>query len=533
MQTSEKEPFRLRFLLERDYLARRVQNLRSLKDVLKRVGGLLLYVYYRFFEHSYFVVRYRILRRSYYGLERAYYAVRGWVLLVCHWVYSYRYKERLHRLLDVTLDCSQLSAKRIVQTKIALPLCRVFSARQEAHAVADAIYVDLANGYFQAGDTRSTIATLEAFLHHVRERDNIFLRNKILNKLEYVKKESVLTSKPLKLEVALTGRCNIKCVMCVQDGSHAGELTQERCDEIRAHMPYLEMINWIGGEVFMSPFFEPLYDEAARYPRLKQNIITNGLYINERWAEKLAKNSGILLVSIDGLTTETYERIRRGGKFNNLTASLTCLKTAFAAHPRADETNRLAMNFILMKDNLHELMSILDFAQRFGINLVQIGNLLKFEPESVYQAQRIDTDPALVDWFMDTARPWLLREGAARKIKVEPIPTFDRPAKPSQTAPTPGYVPTPPHNPPDSPCPYPWSSFSADDKGRVRPYCRCGRDETFAGNVYEETIASAWNSAGMGRYRLLARNIDEDALACRRCPNRNYRLFAKLWDALW
>jgi MoaA/NifB/PqqE/SkfB family radical SAM enzyme len=387
-------------------------------------------------------------------------------------------------------------------------------------------YADLANIYYKRGERYQAISALEEFRDHFLDPADLFLANKITNKIEFLGGKTTLKSKPLKLEVALLDQCNLRCTMCLQTSFGQHEITEERYREILALIPYLEVVNWIGGEVFLSPYFEPLFDEASRYPRLKQTLITNGLRIDARWADKLARNKTSLLVSIDAFTAPTYERIRKGAKFPKLLESLTHLKAAFAAHPLAEIPDRFAINCILMRQNIEEIDRIIGFAHDYGFHSVQISGLWPFEPESEYREQNVELDPALARRFTETIMPRILREGAEKKVLIRHMPGFTRAGQ--------GPTAAAANHPVDRTfltCAYPWGSFFADAKGAVKPFCLCG---TFpAGDVYRQSIAEIWNGEGMRKYRELADVNANDELMCRRCDMASYRFQMKLCDPLW
>ena len=66
-------------------------------------------------------------------------------------------------------------------------------------------------------------------------------------------------------------------------------MPEKTVDELVGLFPYLEVINWQGGEVFLVDYFEGLMNKASEYPNLKQQVVTNGSLLNERWAAKLAR----------------------------------------------------------------------------------------------------------------------------------------------------------------------------------------------------------------------------------------------------
>ncbi|MEK7720970.1 MAG: radical SAM protein, partial [Elusimicrobiota bacterium] len=349
---------------------------------------------------------------------------------------------------------------------------------------------------------------------------------------ELLQRTIVLKSKPLKLEIPLTDKCNLSCIMCLQRTHGKHEITGRTCREIGALIPYLETINWIGGEACLSPYFESLFDEAARYPRLRHNIITNGLFIDERWAEKLAKTRTCVCVSVDGFTAETYEYVRRGARFDDLVGALTRLQKYFPAYP-VSGMPRLILNFVLMKRNCKDLEHLVDFARRFGIKTVQINPLNPFQPDSEYREQNPGADPELMQWYLNIAVPRLQREAAEKNIQVG-LPDLGRIVAQTNVAALTGggkeNIPVPSSDTIDLTCPYPWGSLFSDPEGRVGPFCQCGT--AFGGNVYQEGILAAWNGDVMRRYRQLAGDNDS-SLGCKTCVMKHYRLAAGLCDPLW
>src|SRR3569832_2081737 len=211
-------------------------------------------------------------------------------------------------------------------------------------------YADLADLHYKKGERYQALSVLEEYRERFLDTSDAYLANKILNKIEFLGGKTELKSKPLKLEIALLDQCNLRCTMCLQTAFGEHEISDERHREILDLAPYLEVVNWIGGEVFLSPHFEPLFDAAARVPRIRQHIITNGLKIDARWAEKLARSNVSLLVSIDAFTAPLYEKIRKGARFDALLSALTHLQSAFAAFtPQHGNPEPIALNFELLR----------------------------------------------------------------------------------------------------------------------------------------------------------------------------------------
>jgi MoaA/NifB/PqqE/SkfB family radical SAM enzyme len=156
------------------------------------------------------------------------------------------------------------------------------------------------------------------------DKDAIFFRNKMLNELEISQKNIILESKPMYLGVTLSSKCNLRCIMC-RVAENTWDVSQNIITEIIRLFPFLKRISWQGGEVFLLDYFGELFEKAAFYPNLKQTIVTNGLLIDKKWAEKLARCNADIIFSIDGVTKKTYEHIRRGARFEDLIRSIETL----------------------------------------------------------------------------------------------------------------------------------------------------------------------------------------------------------------
>ncbi|MBN2407444.1 MAG: radical SAM protein [Elusimicrobia bacterium] len=245
---------------------------------------------------------------------------------------------------------------------------RFLKAYNMGYRKAD-IYDDLMYSCYRLGDSGplrriGTTAEREA-------ADLPFIGNKLLNMTEIIEGKEELRSFPRRLIVTVTSKCPLKCRMCeITDKSW--ELPGRTVDEICRLFPYLEFVQWLGGEVFMSDSFEYLFDKASGFPGLKQTMSTNGLLLDKRWAEKLAINGVGVTYSIDGITGDTYEAIRTGASFDRLIKSLGLLNDAALAK---GSKSGISMNFVVMEKNVGEISGIVDFMKRNGISEVNISPL--------------------------------------------------------------------------------------------------------------------------------------------------------------
>lgn len=107
--------------------------------------------------------------------------------------------------------------------------------------------------------------------------------------------------------MTLTTQCNLNCIMCTR--ARSGKfLSRQAIDKIKDVLPYVKRITWQGGEAFAHDYLEDIFNYINdNFAHVKQDIITNGILINEKWAKTLAQLNALLSVSIDSIDDKVYE----------------------------------------------------------------------------------------------------------------------------------------------------------------------------------------------------------------------------------
>ncbi|MDD3923436.1 MAG: radical SAM protein, partial [Endomicrobiaceae bacterium] len=192
------------------------------------------------------------------------------------------------------------------------------------------------------------------------------LNNILLNEKEIKEHKIILESKPRILEITLTNKCNLNCIMCSNIKMKDWDIPVQIKDEVIALMPYLEQINWLGGEVFLYKNFEELFDIAAKN-YVKQIISTNALLMTESIIKKFMYYDVELSISIDGITKEIYEKIRIGGSFAKLISQLNLInKLKYLYNPRMKK--RLCI--VVLEENYSQLEDAVDFAHEYEFDSI-------------------------------------------------------------------------------------------------------------------------------------------------------------------
>jgi hypothetical protein len=171
---------------------------------------------------------------------------------------------------------------------------------------------------------------------------------------------------------ALSNRCNLGCVMCTPAlssrlRSEAGmapmpsPYDEQFFADLEPFLADLKVAKFLGGEPFLIPDHRRVWemiDRLGASPKIE--VTTNGTvwtplvdWVTDRFAVDIS-------VSVDAVTAETYESIRRGGDFGEMRSNLD----RFADRCRSRGTN-LHLSFCLMTHNWWELAPFLVWAEEY------------------------------------------------------------------------------------------------------------------------------------------------------------------------
>ncbi|MBF0342840.1 MAG: radical SAM protein [Nitrospirae bacterium] len=179
-----------------------------------------------------------------------------------------------------------------------------------------------------------------------------------------------------RLAIDTNNACNLRCIMCYMS-------LREHRSQFRV-MP-LEMFESIALDVFtrvrvleLSCGYEPFLTKgfidylrvARRYCRGSISVCTNatllddtiiGTIVGERLLDEI-------IVSIDGLTGATYNKVRVNGDFNRVLAALRSIKE----HRGNRDAPVVRINYTMLRLNVEELEGVYEFARQYGVGIVQL-----------------------------------------------------------------------------------------------------------------------------------------------------------------
>ena len=170
-------------------------------------------------------------------------------------------------------------------------------------------------------------------------------------------------------EIEINKNCNLDCVMCNTALSErpnfnmALHLFEDTVRTARDLDPQGLLALHTIGEPLVNPLL-PEYLAILRRYGMRIRLSTNALRLKEKLPIifEHADVIAILRFSIDGACQETYEKIRRPGKFSRLMENMEAFHEEHTKRPCLD---RLEMDSIVSSDVQHELAHHLDFYSKY------------------------------------------------------------------------------------------------------------------------------------------------------------------------
>lgn len=176
---------------------------------------------------------------------------------------------------------------------------------------------------------------------------------------------------PTAMEVEITNRCNLNCIMC-RGGSQVKksscppqDMDMETFSKLLKKLKFLNLLSFRGrGEPLMNPQLEEMVI-LAKSQGIRVRISTNGMLLDAKKAETLLSLPiHEISISIDACNPHTYAKIRKGGDLNLV---LHNLKTLAKLNQKQGRTKLMVM-FVVMRSNYKELYGLYEKIKGLGVS---------------------------------------------------------------------------------------------------------------------------------------------------------------------
>ena len=349
-----------------------------------------------------------------------------------------------------------------------------------------------------------------------------------------------MSGPPVSINLHLTRRCNLRCVMCEQHRHTPGptglswydphrELPLstwvDLMDQVAAFRPRLYLT---GGEPTLYPHFSALLTEARRRGFVV-HLQTNGTLL-DRMADNLV-DAGVEMVtiSLDG-PSEVHDAIRgQEGAFRK-----TCegIKALAAARNRRHSPNPIIIiNCVVSKASLPTLDQMVPLAHELGADILQIQHTIFNTPANI-QRHNLALSPEFAARAQLDLAPPSIPEGEYYESKIAPadlpglLDQFREARRLAKDRLKLLFLPNlPPHllgpyyldltHPFPQECKSPWKVCRILPDGTVSPCLHL-----VAGNIATQPFMEIWNGPRMRRLRqIISRRLFP---GCVRCCSRSF-----------
>lgn len=186
---------------------------------------------------------------------------------------------------------------------------------------------------------------------------------------------------PNSIAIEPTTSCNLRCPECPSGlrsftrptGMLSPSLFENVLKEIGKTLSYTTL--YFQGEPYLNPNFLDLVKIASKY-NVYSATSTNAHYLDKETAIKTVK-SGLsrAIISIDGITQESYESYRIGGSLKKV---LEGTKNLIEAKKDLNSSIEIIFQFLVVKPNEHEIENAKKLAKEVGVDAI------KFKTAQIY-----------------------------------------------------------------------------------------------------------------------------------------------------
>lgn len=318
---------------------------------------------------------------------------------------------------------------------------------------------------------------------------------------------------PLHVQLETTTACNLNCLTCPRSDriDSAQDMDFEIFKMIYDQIKPLRInLSGLGEPLACKDIFK-----IASYASQNGSLInfpTNFTLANKYKDKILQSGISQIKVSIDAANPDTYLNIRGIDKFEEIIESIRTLNDLKIKKDL--KKPEIRFNFALMKENIQELVEIINLAYRLKVEVIyfqdlvylnlegkkanivgglNVENLRKYltAAEKAARQKRIKTN----------LRIWL-KDLELYANKMQPVEKF----KPNMRV-----------------CYFPWFSTYIEVNGNVRPCPHVGfkADEGIMGNVFEDRFEDIWNGELYKAFRRDIKNRQRPFTVCKTCIPKN------------
>ena len=253
------------------------------------------------------------------------------------------------------------------------------------------------------------------------------------------------------------------------------EVFREILEKLNPDLIHLTL--YFQGEPMLNRHFTEMV-QMARSQKIFVATSTNGHFLDAENVDKIIKSDlSHLIISLDGLDQETYEKYRIKGNLQTVTEGINRMVEAKKASKSSSPF--IELQFIVMRHNEHQVNEVKEFARKAGVDRLSLKTA---------QVYNFNQERTIIPTLKEKSRYRQMPDGSwviAKKIRNR--------------------------------CRRIWSSIVITWDGKVVPCCYDKNADHQTGNLLEESINTLWKNQLYTSFRkkVLSRRSEIDI--CRNC----------------
>lgn len=204
-------------------------------------------------------------------------------------------------------------------------------------------------------------------------------------RLSLLSKKVILKHYPPAVMIEPTNTCNLKCPLCPSGNSSLkrarGMMSLQDFQRIvnQIHHHTAMLILWNQGEPYLNPDFNRMVAYAARKKLYTMTSTNASLALD--YEAIIRSGLDRIIISMDGISEETYNSYRINGDFALV---LDNMKELIKAKSRLkSKTPFIVWQFIIMRQNEHEIPTVRSKAQELGVDCLEFKTVQIYKPEDL------------------------------------------------------------------------------------------------------------------------------------------------------
>jgi MoaA/NifB/PqqE/SkfB family radical SAM enzyme len=161
------------------------------------------------------------------------------------------------------------------------------------------------------------------------------------------------------------------------------------------------------GELFASSFLLSFISgiSLTNYPNLGLNIQTNGLLCEKNWSRlgPLQQSVKKITVTIDAAKSDTYEKLRRGGTWDQIMSSMAWLQAK-----KKQNSMALHTRLVIQKDNFDQMEDFYIMSKNFDADVVEYARISDWKTMPTEKFADIDVLNPGHPLYQEANRHWHL-----------------------------------------------------------------------------------------------------------------------------